>query len=77
MKRRYRKIGKTYVAIHYDETKVFLVEDTYRELEVKIWHGKKAVEQLDKHNGVDISAAEFVSKFSIAISKLHSQTPYA
>ncbi len=77
MNKRFRKIGNTYVAIHYFENKVFLVEDTAGELEVKIWIGRKAVVQVERHNGEEINAATFVAKYSRAVAKLHSQTPYA
>ncbi len=77
MDKRYRKIGNTYVAIHYRENKVYLVEDTAGELEVKMWTGRKAVEQVNRHRGQEIDAATFVAKFSNAVAKLYSQTPYA
>lgn len=75
--KRFRKIGDTYAAIHYKEKKVYLVEDTGTELAVRIWTGQKAVDQLDRHLGKDIDERLFCEKFSNAVAKLASDTPYA
>lgn len=77
MKKRFCKIGDTYVAIHYSENKVFLVEDTPKQTEVKIWIGAKEVKHINGYHSTPIDEATFAAKYSGVVAKLHAQTPYA
>lgn len=77
MRKRFCKVGETYIAVHYNENKVFLVMDTPKQIEVKTWIGSKEVKHIDSYKSEPIDEATFVSKFSGAVAKLHSQIPYA
>jgi hypothetical protein len=77
MEKRFFKVGDTYIAIHFYENKVYLCEDSDKQLEVKVWNGKKTVAHVNKHTGKEIDEATFVEKFSGAVAKLGNDTPYA
>jgi len=71
------KIGNTYVAIHYNEDKVYLCRDDEKSTDVQIWKRKEDCHHIESHNHLKpIDKELFVAKFSACVAKLHSQTPY-
>ncbi|WP_319228459.1 hypothetical protein [Draconibacterium orientale] len=78
METKYFKIGMNYVAVDYENKKVYVVTNKTNELEVKIWTGDKEVRSIAKYRGrVEIDEATFSEKFSTAVDRLHNETPFA
>ncbi len=78
MKKRFFKIGTSYLAVDYDKKTVHIVVNKVSELEVKMWTGDKEVNSIAKYrNRVEIDEATFTEKFSTAVYRLHTESPYA